>query len=156
MSYEKYRATRKYFYEDFDDTEFYSVGMDLYRRTEHGDVKFFSVDPKDSEKDEDRAYICWVREHENYAVILITWSIRGNVFVYDKAANKLLYRLHDPKNVFSDRPNSWIAIHTGPHQDIDEGCFAAISVDKYYEVIRLSDGEVIKAVDRRSNDPRDF
>lgn len=145
---------RQYFYEDFENTEFFSQGVDLYRRTSAGPLKIFTVDSQDNPENRD-AFICWVRDHENYAVILIDWAIKRNILVFDRNDNKVLYQLHDPKDVFASRPNSWVNIYT-KHQELDNECFVAVSVDRYHEFIRYRDGKVLKSVDPRGNDPRDF
>lgn len=146
--------TRKVFYEDFNSTEFFHRGFDLYRRTADGEFKFFSVRPEDNPQERE-AFICWVREHNQYAVILLTWSIKRNILVFDKEQNKLLYQLHDPQNVFASRPNSWVDIFS-EHDAEEKDCFLAKSVDKYMELIRYHDGKVMRAIGNTSNDPRDF
>lgn len=146
--------TRKYFYEDFENTEFFHRGFDIYRRTVEGEFKFFSVKPEDNPKERE-AFICWVREHKQYAVILLTWSIKRNILVFDKEENKFLYQLHDPQNVFSSRPNCWINVFS-EHDMEEKDCFMAKSVDKYIELIRYHDGKVMRSIGNTSNDPRDF
>lgn len=148
------QGNRKFFYEDFENTEFFSQGSEIYRRTGDQEFKIFTLEAIDNPLARE-PFICWLREHDHFVIMLLDWAIKRNILVFDRNDNKILYQVHNPKDLKQDGLASWVNIYVD-HGEPEMDCFLAKSSNFYCEMIRYHDAQVMREIYPDRNDPRDF